>query len=80
MHKHTSVQFQRKLRPFKVVAKRKQECMVVTNKDNFDCEWIDDEELDLTDVAETITSASADADIFPVINADQHLQNPWTED
>lgn len=70
----------KKIRPKRVVTRRRNELLVAT-ADGGDLDWLDSDTVDLTgipmDWAEGVENLN---DSHPIIDIEKHLLNPWGED
>lgn len=80
----TSQAAAKKTRPVRVAAKRQREWMAIISRGgNMDCEWIEEDELDLSDLPQSppLTSdTTAEPSDYLVVSINDHLQNPWIEE
>lgn len=75
---HTSSIYMKKTRPVRVAARRQRELMaVITLQEGYeDAEWIDEDNIDLTDVEIDMEDKSKESEI-PVLSMDEYFTYPW---
>lgn len=79
LHKSKDLVIQKK-RPVRVAAKRQKEWLAIfLRNESTECEWIDENELDLSGVGTEHLDLNNDLQ-FPVVKTDSHLQNPWEDE
>lgn len=86
IHKNSSTSTaSTKIRPVRVAAKRQREWMaIVARGENMDCEWINEDELDLSCLPESsssVTTSSEERHMDCIVfSVKDHVQNPWSDE